>query len=120
MATLEEKVENSRQAVSQLITLLDRCGEQNWASKFVPVQDHLENWDLDQAIAAYGRIPMPNMGGFLDLILCELNGHSVRDEHQDNELLQQARGALSKSLKNLEVYMKHEIDHPLVVIPNCA
>ena len=71
-------------------------------------------------VAAYGRIPMPNRGGFLDLILCELNGYSVRDEDKDDELLRQARGALSKSLKNFEVFMRYEIDYFLTEIPDFA
>ena len=61
---------------------------------------------------------MPNMGGFLDLILSDTNGHIVRDYDKDNELLDKLRCAVSKTIVNLRVYINYELDKPLVKVPN--
>jgi hypothetical protein len=100
--------------------LLERCGELNWAARIYPILDSLEACDLDNAVANYEKIPRPNMGGFLDLVLSRENGHTVRDYDGDNQLLDALRGALAKTIANLRVYLKHELDHPLVSIPDAA
>ena len=69
MDRIEVKRQNSLEAVRELIALLERCNAFNWSGKFHYVNDALEAYDLDKAIILYKRIPMPNMGGFLDLIL---------------------------------------------------
>ena len=118
MDKLEVKRQNSLQAVTELIVLLERCKEFNWASKFYPVKDALSDYDLDKAITSYRHIPMPNMGGFLDLILCKENGHTVRNEEIDNKLLISIGGALSQTISNLEVYITKKTDKEEVIIPN--
>ena len=118
MPTLEEKHENAVEAVNQLIALLERCKEYWWASKFYPIKDALEDLEYDRAIDLYGKIPMPNMGGFLDLILSDTNGHIVRDYDKDNKLLDKLRDAVSKTIGNLRVYINYELDKPLVKVPN--
>ena len=54
------------------------------------------------------------MGGFLDLVIHEVNGHKTDDPDRDNKLLIELRGKVGKSIKNLEVYLKYEIDRPLI------
>ena len=117
MPTLEQKTENAIDAVNQLIVLLERCREYNWASKFYPIKDALDALDYDKAIELFSRIPMPNMGGFLDLIISDINGHRVRDYEQDNELLNQLRGSVSETIGNLRAYLNYEIDKQLVSVP---
>ncbi len=117
MPTLQEKTENAIDAVTQLVALLERCREFRWASKFIPIKDALEDLDFDKALFLYSRIPMPNMGGFLDLILAEINGHQIRSYEEDNAVLDQLRGAVSKTFGNLHLYLSKEIDYPLVAVP---
>ena len=87
MPTLEEKANNALEAVNQLITLLERCGEGNWASEFRPVETALKTALKDnkdnkykKAIDLYGSVPKPAVGSFPDLILCDDNGHKVNRE----------------------------------------
>jgi len=120
MPTLKLKNKNAIDAVTQLVFLLERCKEYNWAEHFYPILDALKELDYDRAIELYRQIPMPNMGGLLDLYLCDSNGHTIRDLHKDNKLLIEIRGAVSVSLGNLEIYLKNETDRPLVHIPNCT
>ncbi len=117
MPTLEEKHNNAIEAINQLIALLERCKEYGWASEFYPIKDALEDMDYDKAIDLYGPIPMPNMGGFLDLILSDINGHLVRDYDKDNELLNKLRDAVSRTISNLRVYINYELDKPLIEVP---
>lgn len=117
MPTLEEKHNNAIEAINQLIALLERCKEYGWVSEFYPIKDALEDMDYDKAIDLYGQIPMPNMGGFLDLILSDINGHLVRDNDKDNELLNKLRDAVSRTISNLRVYINYELDKPLVEVP---
>ncbi|MBJ6802675.1 hypothetical protein [Geomonas propionica] len=117
MPILQAKKENAIDAVSQLIALLERCREYGWASKFIPIKDALVDLDFDKAIHLYSRIPMPNMGGFLDLILSERNGHLVRSYDEDNALLEMLRGVVSQAIGNLRLYLSYEIDRPLVKVP---
>jgi hypothetical protein len=120
MPTLQEKKENAIDAVGQLIALLERCREYGWASKFIPIKDALEDHDFDKAIYLFSCIPMPNMGGFLDLILSAQNGHLIRNYEEDNALLEKFRGLVSKTISNLRLYLSYEIDRPLVKIPRGA
>ena len=120
MSTLDAKRQNAIAAARALITLLERCRVQGWPSYIYPILDALNEYELDRAIHLYKVIPMPNMGGFLDLVLSEQNGHSVRDYDRDNELLEETRGALGKSIGNLRVFMEYELDHPLVHIPDAG
>jgi len=82
------------------------------------VKDALSDYDLDKAISSYKSIPMPNMGGFLDLILCKENGHTVRDKEIDNNLLINLGSSLSQTINNLEIYMTRKIDKAEVKIAN--
>jgi hypothetical protein len=118
--SLDEKRENAIAAAKAMITLLERCREFDWAARIYPILDSLEAYDLDNAVARYAEIPMPNMGGFLDLVLSQENGHIVRDYNGDNQLLDAIRGALGKTIANLRIYIKHEFDHPLVAIPDAT
>ena len=118
MPTLEEKNKNAVEAVNQLIALLERCKELGWASVFHPIKDALEAFENERAIRLYGNIPMPNMGGFLDLILCKENGHTIRDYDDDNKLLDKLNGVLSKTISNIRIYINYEKDRPLVKVPN--
>ena len=118
MDRIEVKRQNSLEAVRELIALLERCNAFNWAGKFHNVKDALEAYDLDKAITSYKRIPMPNMGGFLDLILCKENGHNVRDRDVDNELLITIGSALSQAMYNLDVYINKKVDKNEVIVPN--
>lgn len=120
MPTLREKKENAIAAVAQLVALLERCREFGWASRFTPIKDALEELDFNKAVHLYADIPMPNMGGFLDLILSEQNGHVVRNQDEDNALLEKLRGAVSKTIGNIRLYTTHEIDRPLVEVPRGA
>jgi len=110
MDRLEAKRLNCLEAVTELLALLERCKAFNWAGRFHAVKDALSDYDLDKAISLYKSIPMPNMGGFLDLILCKENGHSVRDKEIDNKLLINLGSSLSQTISNLEIYMTKKID----------
>ena len=120
MPTLEDKRQNAIDASRALITLLVRCGELHWPARIHRILDELTDYKLDDAIDCYQAIPMGSMGGLLDLILCTENGHTVRNADADNALLGAAIGALGKTIGNLRVYMRHELDHPLVPIPDAA
>lgn len=117
MPTLQEKKENAIDAVGQLIALLERCRVSGWAATFIPIKEALEYLDFHQAIYLYSCIPMPNMGGFLDLVLSEQNGHVIRNYEEDNALLVKLGGVVSKTISNLRLYLSYEIDRPLVDVP---
>jgi len=120
MPDLGQKVENASQAVRALIALLERCRENSWAAHFYPIADALEACEIDKAIALFELIPMPNMGGFLDLVLSEQNGHEVRDYEQDNNLLNACRSSVSKTIGNLRVFVEYELDYPTVEVPDAT
>lgn len=82
-----------------------------------PIKDALEDLDFDKAIFLYSRIPMPNMGGFLDLILSEQNGLLIINYEEENALLEKLRGVSSKTISNLRLYLTYEIDRPLADVP---
>lgn len=118
MPSLEEKSANAIEALTQLIAHLEQCNEYGWASRFYPIREAVENLEYDKAIRLFKLIPMPSMGGFLDLILCKENGHDVQNYTEANELLGKLRGAVSKSIGNLRVYIEYQIDHELVRVHN--
>jgi hypothetical protein len=118
--SLDEKRENAIAAAKSMITLLERCGASAWAARMYPILNSLEARDLDDAITRYKEIPMTGMGGFLDLILSEEGGHTIRDYDADNKLLERTRGALGKTIGNLRVCLKYEFDRPLVTIPDAT
>lgn len=117
MPSLEEKSENAFEALTQLIAHLERCNEYTWAGRFYPVKEAIESFEFEKAIRLYKLIPMPNMGGFLDLVLCKENGHNVQSYAEANELLGKLQGAVSKSIGNLRVYIEYQIDHELLNVP---
>jgi len=118
--SLDEKRENAIAAAKAMLTLLERCREFDWAARFYPVLDSLEAYDLNNAVARYEEIPFANMGGFLDLLLCKENGHTVRDVDSDNQLLGSIRAALTLAIANLVVYLKNQLDQPLVAVPDAT
>ena len=52
------------------------------------------------------------------LYISKQNGHNAEDYEAENKLLEQCRGAVSKSIGNLRVYMQYQLNHPLVQVPN--
>lgn len=118
MPSLDEKVDNAISATAALIKFLEHRQEFGWADRFYPILHALKSYELDQAIRLYKSIPMPNMGGFLDLVISEQNGHNVKDYEKDNKLLGECHGAVSKSIGNIRVYIQYELDHPLVEVPD--
>lgn len=120
MPTLQEKKENAIDAVGQLIALFERCHVVGWAATFIPIKDALDDLDFHKAIYLYSCVPMPNMGGFVDLVLSEQNGHVIRNYEEDNALLEKLRGVVSKTISNLRLYLNYEIDRPLVEVPRCT
>ena len=116
----KEKTDNVIEAIDQLVALLHRCDAAKgvWDRYFLAVKNKLLDGDLDLAFEAYDQIPMPNMGGFTDLVLTTGNGHTVRDAKTDNELLVELTRTVDLTVHFLRIYSTRRIMHPKLDIPN--
>lgn len=108
MTNLQEKAQITIQAVEDLVKLLDRCQARHWSAKFQSILAALLESNHQLAINKFKEIPMVNMGGFLDLILCEENGHIIRNLQEDNDLLQSFSGEVLTSFDDLESFLSTE------------
>jgi len=115
MNEFEEKVQNARDAVEELIAFFVRCNV-NLAKYYHPISDALKDLDVDRALAMEKDIPKVNTGGLLDLYICTANGHLTRDEEKDNKLFAALVEQVSKTFSNLRHYVEHGLSNPTVPI----
>ncbi len=115
MNEFEEKVQNARDAVEELIAFFVRCNV-NLAKYYHPISDALKDLDVDRALAMEKDIPKVNMGGLLDLYICTENGHITRDEEKDNRLFATLVEQVSETFSNMRLYIGHGFNNPTVPI----
>src|SRR5262245_4489392 len=75
------------QAASLLAQFLESRKVTGWARTFGGVERAIASGNVAEAIRQLDAVPMANMGGFLDLIICRENGHRTSDPDLDYSIL---------------------------------
>ncbi len=67
--------------LEHLITHLKKYDEENWASIFSQTQKMIDNGDI-RGLEALKKM-RGGMGSFIDLVICQINGHRIEKSEED-------------------------------------
>ncbi len=88
--------------LQKLIVHLDRYEEKNWSTTFSKIQKLINNGDR-RGIDALKSMMRGGMGSFIDLIICQVNGHKIdkSEENFANEELRRLGNIVSNTADKL-------------------